>query len=147
MGMDRNTVIGFILIGALLIGMFIINSKGRLAYEGEQKRIADSIAAARSKADTSTTASIHTADTTHVIALQSDFGGTGDAAMVTMENEVLKVTFSSKGAHPVRVELKKYTRYNGEQVVLQQGDFNKLSYDINTGINKTNNTEDRKSVV
>ena len=49
MGMDRNTVIGFILIGALLIGMFIINSKSRLAYEGEQKRLADSVAALQPK--------------------------------------------------------------------------------------------------
>ena len=44
MGMDRNTVIGFVLIGALLIAMFVMNSKSRLAYEGEQKRIADSVA-------------------------------------------------------------------------------------------------------
>ncbi len=51
MGMDRNTVIGFVLIGALLIAMFVINSKSRLAYEGEQKRIGDSIAATKPKVD------------------------------------------------------------------------------------------------
>src|SRR5689334_2641773 len=44
MGFDRNTLIGFLLIGALLIGMFVINSKSRLAYEGEQQRIKDSVA-------------------------------------------------------------------------------------------------------
>ncbi|MEI2750584.1 MAG: hypothetical protein V9E88_17735 [Ferruginibacter sp.] len=49
MGMDRNTLIGFVLIGVLLIGMFMLNSKSRLAYEGEQKRIADSIAATKPK--------------------------------------------------------------------------------------------------
>jgi hypothetical protein len=44
MGMDRNTTIGFVLIGLLLVAMFYFNSKNRLTYEGEQKRIADSIA-------------------------------------------------------------------------------------------------------
>ena len=34
MGMDRNTVIGFVLIGALLIGMFYINSQSNQAYHG-----------------------------------------------------------------------------------------------------------------
>ena len=34
--------------------MFLINSKSRLAYEGEQKRIADSIAELKPKADTNT---------------------------------------------------------------------------------------------
>ena len=49
MGMDRNTVIGFVLIGLLLMGMFYINNKDNRAYLAEQKRIADSIAAAAPK--------------------------------------------------------------------------------------------------
>ena len=57
MGMDRNTLIGFILIGALLIAMFGINSKNRLAYEAEQKRIADSISALQPKIDTASSKS------------------------------------------------------------------------------------------
>ena len=52
MGMDRNTIIGFVLIGILLIGMFVVNSKNRLSFEGEQKRIADSIAALAPVPDT-----------------------------------------------------------------------------------------------
>ena len=50
--MDRNTLIGFGIIGALLITMFVINSKSRLAYEGEQKRMSDSIAALKPAVDT-----------------------------------------------------------------------------------------------
>ena len=52
MGMDRNTVIGFVLIGILLIGMFFFNSRSNQAYQVEQKRIEDSIALTRPKADT-----------------------------------------------------------------------------------------------
>jgi hypothetical protein len=51
MGMDKNTVIGFVLIGALLIAMFVINSRSNQAYTVEKKRIEDSIAAAKPKVD------------------------------------------------------------------------------------------------
>jgi len=36
MGMDRNTVIGFVLIGLLLMGMLYMNSRSSDAYQ-EQK--------------------------------------------------------------------------------------------------------------
>ena len=51
MGMDKNTVIGFVLIGVLLIGMFYFNSRSNQAYQAEQKRIEDSIAATKPKID------------------------------------------------------------------------------------------------
>ena len=51
MGMDRNTVIGFVLIGMLLMGMFYFNNKGNAAFQAEQKRIADSVARTKPKVD------------------------------------------------------------------------------------------------
>ena len=51
MGMDRNTVIGFVLIGVLLIGMFYINSRSNQAYLAEKKRVEDSITATKPKQD------------------------------------------------------------------------------------------------
>ncbi|MFT3910598.1 MAG: membrane protein insertase YidC [Ferruginibacter sp.] len=138
--MDRNTVIGFILIGALLIGMFIINSKSRLAYEGEQKRIADSIAAvAKSKIDTTALkidsaklAAMQAAKTAG--AFQSNLN---TEQSIVVENEVLKITFSNKGAQPQIVELKKFKKLDGSPVIIQKGDFNKLSYKVNTAGNHT----------
>jgi YidC/Oxa1 family membrane protein insertase len=51
MGTDRNTIIGFVLIGALLMAMFYFNSKDQLAFEGEKKRKADSVALVMKKAE------------------------------------------------------------------------------------------------
>ena len=142
MGMDRNTVIGFILIGALLIGMFVINSKSRLAYEGEQKRIADSIAAAHPK-DTLAAA----LDSLKTISLKAPKqtgtfqSGAGTEALTVVENEVLKISFSNKGGQPKNVELKKYKKLDGNPVVLQAGDFNKLSYTVNADVNGTAQTD------
>lgn len=130
--MDRNTVIGFILIGALLIGMFVINSKSRLKYEGEQKRISDSIAASQPKIDPKV-AMLDSLkrDTLKTVAAQSNLQSAGAAEqMITVENEVMKITFDTKGAQPKKVILKKYKKFDSTDVVLMQGDFNKISYAI-----------------
>ena len=141
--MDKNTVIGFILIGALMIGMFMMNSKSRLAYEGEQKRIADSIAALKPKvdmnavkADSAKAAGLEAARPTGAFLSDST-----TEQITTIENEVLKISFSNRGAQPRIVELKKYKKLNGEPVIIQQGDFNKLSYRINTGNNHTDESD------
>jgi YidC/Oxa1 family membrane protein insertase len=136
MGMDRNTVIGFVLIGALLVAMLVMNNKSRVALETENKRKADSVAALRiSKIDT-TLARLDAmkADSMRQVAGKGAFVDSGIVEKtIDLENEVLKITFSNKGAQPRRVELKKYNKLNGGHVVLQSGDFNKISYRINSG--------------
>jgi len=143
MGMDRNTVIGFILIGALLIGMFIINSKSRLAYEGEQKRIADSIAKANPKRTDTAVARLDSLKADSLKApqqLTAFQSGANSEQLTVVENEVLKISFTNKGGQPKIVELKKHKRLDGSPVILQSGDFNKLSYTINAEANRTAQT-------
>ena len=144
--MDRNTVIGFILIGALLIAMLAINSKSRLAYEGEQKRIEDSIAATRPKPDSAAIRQdAAKADSQRVAQQSTAFNASqSQPQLITVENEVLKITFSNKGAQPNRVELKKYKKLNGEPVVIQKGNNNELSYRINT---ETTHTEETNNII
>jgi YidC/Oxa1 family membrane protein insertase len=145
MGMDRNTIIGFTLIGALLIGMFYINSKSRLAHEGEEKRKQDSIAATLPKKDTA----LAKLDSLKTDSLRQEKKQTAllqftDAKeqLVVVENEVLKITFSSIGGQPKMVELKKYKTHDGKPLVLMSGNFNKFSYAINTGNNQTAQTSE-----
>ncbi len=143
MGMDRNTVIGFILIGALLIGMFVMNSKSRLAFEGEQKRIEDSIAATKPKVDV-IAAKLDSlkADSLKIPKQISGFQtGINTEQLTILENEVLKISFSNKGGQPKNVELKKHKKLNGNPVILQSGSFNKLTYAINTDKNQTSQTD------
>lgn len=141
MGMDKNTLIGFALIGALLIGMFVINSKGKVAYEGEQLRIADSTAKANAAKQPKVDTKLAILDSLKADSLkqlkqtQGFLQDTGKAQMVSIENEVMKVTFSTKGAQPAIVELKKYKKFDSSIVKLQTGNFNKFSYTIRTGSN------------
>jgi YidC/Oxa1 family membrane protein insertase len=139
MGMDRNTVIGFVLIGVLLIGMFVINSRSRLAYEGQQKKIADSIAALKPKnVETRTANNVQSALPS---VQQGSFQVSAPAPSITyIENSVLKIGFTNKGGQPQHVILKKYKKADGSPVVLQKEGFDKLSYTINAGPNQTQET-------
>ena len=137
MGMDRNTVIGFVLIGALLIGMLYVNTKSSNALQAQQQHIADSIAAANKskidtnavKADAKKADSIHNATT----QLSGSFKTDSTEQLTTLENDVLKVTFTNKGAQPKTVELKKFKTFDNKPLYLQSGSFNKISYKINDG--------------
>lgn len=143
--MDRNTVIGFVLIGLLMMGMFYFNSQGSKAYQAEQKRVADSIA--RSKPKTDSVAVIKDSVSTEIARKTQSLGGFQSSinqqeAFSTVENELFKITFTTRGGQPVGVELKKFQSFNGTPVVLQKGDFNKLSYSINSGKNITASSAD-----
>ncbi len=144
MGMDRNTIIGFVLIGVLLIGMFVINSRNRLQYEGEQKRIADSIAALAPKPDTAAMRQDSLAALAMKQRQQSETGFAGADSVMdeTIENEVVKITFSNKGGQPKQVILKKYKRFDSSFVQLGNSAFDNFSYAINTGSNKTSQSSD-----
>ena len=136
--MDRNTVIGFVLIGALLIGMFYINSKSNQATMAERKRVEDSTALANLKKidtvavrmDSLKRDSIRIANAKLPLAVFNT-DTSGKEELRVLENEVLKITFTNKGAQPKEVELKQYKTYDGKPLLLQTGTFNKISYNIN----------------
>ncbi|MBX2887165.1 MAG: membrane protein insertase YidC [Ferruginibacter sp.] len=143
MGMDRNTLIGFGLLGLLLIGMFVINSRSRLSYEAEQKRIADSIELTKPKPDPKMAlVDSLKADSMRVAASsQTSLQAQIPQQEYIVENDVVKITFSNKGAQPVAVELKKFKRPNGQPLLLQKGNFNKFTYAFNSGENQTAQSE------
>lgn len=145
--MDRNTVIGFVLIGILLVVMLGINSKNRLAFEASQKKMQDSIANVQRKkaiADSIEALSIKKPDTTSVVSVPSitvaaDFPSKSGAqeSLVTLENEDIKVVFSNFGGQPQSVTLKKFKKYDGSPVVLSAGTFNQLNYRFNSASEKS----------
>ncbi len=137
MGMDRNTIIGFILIGALLIGMFYINSKSNQEYLAKKKHEEDSIAALKPKVDT-VAAIIDSLKADSIrrankqLPPSAFFTDTsGKEEMPVLENDVVRITFTNKGAQPKEVELKKFKTFDGKPLLLQKGGFNKISYKIN----------------
>ncbi|MEY3151983.1 MAG: hypothetical protein RLZZ333_580, partial [Bacteroidota bacterium] len=68
----------------------------------------------------------------------------GNAVETThvLENELVKITLTNRGARPHAVELKKYKSTDSNAVQLNASAFNKISYLINTGNNETASTDD-----
>ncbi|MEO6583803.1 MAG: membrane protein insertase YidC [Ferruginibacter sp.] len=137
--MDRNTIIGFLLIGGLLIAMMFINNRSRQAYETENRKKADSINALAPKADPKLAVidSIKT-DSIKVVGSTGTFGNTPITQQYSiLENDVVKITFTNKGAMPHKVQLKKYNYLLGGNVILLEGNENKLAYTINSSATST----------
>ena len=145
MGMDRNTVIGFVLIGLLLMGMFYFNNQGNAAFMAEQKRVADSVTRSKPKLDLvkiKADSLMHDSTRREMAAGSLQQASSATEQETTLENEVMKITFTNKGAQPKIVELKNYKTLDGKTVIVQKGDFNKISYRINSGGNQVANSAD-----
>lgn len=144
MGMDRNTVIGFVLLALLFFGYFYYSSQGKLALEKQEQHIKDSIARLQPKVDTSLNKNLANAATsTRDTALQNiKQDTTGKEQFITVENKVFKITFTNKGGQPQRVELKDFKTFDKKPLILLDGQFSNISYAINTGNNQTEQTSD-----
>lgn len=138
--MDKNSVIGLLLIGAILIGFSIYNqpTKEELAAakhrqdslakaeELVHKEVARQSSAAELKKNEITEAS--TLNDSARAAMEADRLGTFAAAAtgksedITLENAVLKLTLSTKGGRIKTAELKKYKTFDGRPVRLFQSD-------------------------
>jgi len=143
MNFDRNTIIGFVVMMALLFGYIYFTQQQQGALEKEKQRAADSIAkieaAKRKLVDTvALKQEAVKRDSANNVQAAGGFkdAATGAEQLTVVENEVMKVSFTSKGGYPKSIELKKYKRYDGTQVVLG-GDDHKLIYSINTGNNQS----------
>jgi YidC/Oxa1 family membrane protein insertase len=136
---DKNTVIGFTLMGIMLLVLFWYNNKQSQATmaANEDKRKADSIAKAASippeQKENDSIAKLKR-DTANKIDEAGVFvsAGMGKEELVTIENELMKVTFSNKGGRVKFVALKNYKSFDSSLVTLGSNN-DKLGYAINTG--------------
>lgn len=142
MNFDRNTIIGFVILAVLFFGFFYYNNQQNIAAQKEIAR-KDSIEKAnKPKTDTNvvkksvvpvTDSIINTTDS--AIAF---FQYTQGAEQITLiENDLIKIGFTNKGGQPKWVELKKFKALDSTNVKLASSDFDKITYNIITGPNKT----------
>ncbi|MGE5108703.1 MAG: membrane protein insertase YidC, partial [Sphingobacteriales bacterium] len=146
MGFDRNTIIGFLLLMGLLGGYLYFAQRGQSAAIKERQRQEDSIKKAQALLVDSSKIKIEVAkvDSAKKVELEGGFTGSanGTEKLTVVENDLLKITFTNKGGQPKIVELKKYKKWDGTSLEIINGDFNKLSYQINTATNQTAQTSD-----
>ncbi len=143
---DKNTVIGFALLGILFIAYFAITNKEQKTFEASQKHVQDSIALVQKAHVKPIDAAAVKLDSLRAdsIAKTSAAGGfvaaaTGTAQTQVVENDLMKITFSNKGGQIQKIELKQYKSFDSSLVILG-GANNELGYAINTSNKSTQNT-------
>ena len=136
--MDKNNIIGFSLIAAVLIGFSIWNQpsaeeRAEIARQDSivnvKKAQEKNLASKTSVANTATDSSLANADTTSVLfnALK------GTAQDVTLKSEKLTLTLNSKGAVVRKVLIKGFKDRNGNpDVTLFNSNDQNLSYILST---------------
>ncbi|MBO4369965.1 MAG: membrane protein insertase YidC [Paludibacteraceae bacterium] len=140
--MDKNTIIGFILIALILFGF----SWWQRPSEEEQERqraYNDSLmmAAAEQEAIREAEYQMALAATDSANSTMRDLGvftacQTGSDSLFVLENEQVKVEISAKGGTVVSAEMKQYTTYDKLPLVLFDQDDASLNFTLVTSNNR-----------
>ena len=140
--MDKNTLVGFVLIGAVLIGFSYWNRPSQEEMERAQ-RYQDSIQTAQLEA--ARLEAQAAAESVQALTLDSTslfFGANkGTEQFTTLENNLVKVTFSNKGGRVVSATLKDYKNQQGEPLTLFNEEESALNFAFE-GKNENILTED-----
>ncbi|MGC8802520.1 MAG: membrane protein insertase YidC [Bacteroidales bacterium] len=146
--MDRNSVIGLVLIAAILIVFSIWNTPDHKALE-EARRKADSIALAQQvaanqpKPDSQIVASPRK-DSISDVAKYAEFANAvkDSFRLITLENDLLKLQIATRGGSPYAVELKKYKTFDQKPLELLVGDSTKFGFNFFTRSNRPISTSE-----
>ena len=151
--MDKNSIIGFVLIGAILFGFTFYSSKQaekQQAWQAHQDSIARAEQLVQMQADSAAYAQLHANDTlaqaspvaTQAVAVYRDSlleaASGAEGQVLKLENEKLAVAFTTKGAQPLSVRVKDYTNYDRSDLYIfhegqsEMGNINYAGENINT---------------
>ncbi len=162
--MDRNTVIGIVLIGILLVVYSMYNMKEAEKRQKalREQQIADSLNApipppsstyidspedtAHASNGTGATTAIPDSAKQAETHMQ-DYGqfyaaATGTEQLTTLENEQLKIVLSNKGARVKSVEVKGYVTHDSLPLMLFDNDENQTNLQFFINNNRVINTKD-----
>ncbi len=145
--MDKNTIIGVVLLGLLFFGFFYFTNKEQQADMAMQKAQADSIArvnalkvkpvdAVKAQRDSLVE------DSAERVQVAGNFqsAAAGSEQTTVVENELMKVTFTNKGGIVKSVTLKNFRSWDSSLVTLSGDKGDALGYAINTAPNQSSQT-------
>lgn len=127
--MDKNSVIGFVLIAAIFLGFTVFENK-RAAKYAEVKAQQDSIALAQMPFDSSSVVSLGESPDEASVAdnvtapvykdscLQAASDVNNVPEMVVLENSKIRIQLTTKGAQPYSVKVKDYYNYDSTELYL-----------------------------
>ncbi|MDR3141089.1 MAG: YidC/Oxa1 family insertase periplasmic-domain containing protein, partial [Tannerellaceae bacterium] len=153
--MDKNTVIGFLLIGVVLFAFTWLNQPSPEQVEA-QRRYQDSIARIEyirqaeqqiqeRQAVLEEDSLQHLPDSVKNVQLQHTYGvfagaTEGKEETVTLENDLLEVRISTKGGSLEYARLKEYVTHDSQPLILFQEKESKLDFTLVTATNRVVST-------
>ena len=153
--MDKNTIAGFVLIALILVGFSVMNrpSEEELAKQKqykdsiqlvEQRRIEAEVV--QQKNDTLLNVDAVNVNDTAAASMVADAYGdfsvaaTGEEKFITLENELIKLTISTKGGRIYSAMLKDYKTHDSLPLVLFDAQETNLGFTLVTNNNRVVNT-------
>lgn len=158
--MNKNTIIGFVLIGLILFGFTWYQSKQydkQVDWQAQQDSIARVERLAQWKADSiagrlpfqqqTDTVSIVAENTENAVSGQAiykdsllEMASKGEGQIYSLENDRLEIAFTTRGAQPYSVRVKNYTNYDSTDLYIFRPGESEMGIVIYTG--ETINTKD-----
>lgn len=126
--MDKNSVIGFVLIAAIFLGFTVFENKRAAKYADKAQQ--DSIALAQMPFDSSSVVSLGESSDGASVAdnvtapvykdscLQAASDVNSVPEMVVLENSKIRIQLTTKGAQPYSVKVKDYYNYDSTELYL-----------------------------
>lgn len=156
--MDRNTIIGFVLIGVLLFAFSWLNRPSQ--EELAQRRTQDSLArvehaliqeqmlqAQQQAAVPDSLTKTNLNDSVKDQRLHNLYGAFAGAAagkdsVISLENDLLALKFSTKGGQLLSAQLKEYTAYDSSPLMLFDANEAQFGLTLTTSDNRVINTDE-----
>lgn len=159
--MDKNTVIGFVLIAAIIVGFSILsrpsdeeiarrqryNDSIALVQLQQQNKIAAEQAINETSIASANTEILQTNDSSQaesLLAIYGEFGKSaiGEEQFYTLENEHLKLTFASKGGRIYTADLKNYRTHDSLPLILFDAEESNMAFTLVTNNNRVLNSSE-----
>ena len=149
--MDKNSIIGLLIIALILILMGYLNKPSQQEIEKARQQKDSLRQAQQEQVDRQTSKEEKTSpdqqerrkETTQKVAdkdtadkdLKSRFGSfatsaKGEKKLIVLENKKMRIKLSTKGGRPYSVRLKEYETYDKEPLVLFSGDDNQFGFNF-----------------
>ena len=132
MNNNKSTIIGWVLIFAVMVGFFWMNkpSEAQLAEQARLKAVQDSIALV--EAQKVLDQAVAEANYNHTLSQDSTsalfLAAKGEEQEFVLENEVVRLTFSTRGARVTSAILKEYTNQEGLPLELFNQDDESINF-------------------
>ncbi|GAD05398.1 Inner membrane protein translocase component YidC, long form [Porphyromonas crevioricanis JCM 15906] len=148
--MDKNTLWGMLLIGAIIIGFSILNKPEETSPVIDNIPQSDTIALSQKAQQTPATTlpmDSLSADSVLLSSSMQKYGvlsgvSVGESRQITLKNELLSIAFDTKGGSPVQAELLQYKAQEDKPLYLFAKEDIRVNLPLLTIDNRLVNTED-----